>query len=377
VKWSKICIPKKKGGLGIKDLRKLNISLLIKWWWKLESGEGLWQDIVKKKYMKNLCLQHLKKKPGNSPVWNDLLKVKDLYLQGRIMVVGDGQGTDFWQDAWCGAIPLKEKFPELFTICNNNSVTVEGIAQNGWRLSFRRWLDVSMQEQYRQLRDMISSLALSQEKDTPKWCWDGRGIYTVKSMYSHLCDSIPKNQHANLWKAKLPLKIKIFMWLIENDAILTRYNLARRGWQGHQRCNFCLENESINHLFFDCAMARYVWSLVAYVVGADCRPCSLDQFWVWTKQFLPRGGKFWYEGLAAICWALWRMRNKIHFEQKIVRSPTEIICLASSFISYWAELQLEEDKKKLDAGAEAIRETALSFHPREAQAEDAGVVLLH
>ena len=173
-----------------------------------------------------------------------------------------------------------------------------------------------MQEQYRQLRDMISSLALSQEKDTPKWCWDGRGIYTVKSMYSHLCDSIPKNQHANLWKAKLPLKIKIFMWLIENDAILTRDNLARRGWQGDKRCNFCLENESINHLFFDCAMARYVWSLVAYVVGADCRPCSLDQFWVWAKQFLPRGGKFWYEGLAAICWALWRMRNKIHFEQK-------------------------------------------------------------
>jgi hypothetical protein len=167
------------------------------------------------------------------------------------------------------------------------------------------------------------------------------------------------------------------MWLIENDAILTRDNLARRGWQGDKRCNFCLENESINHLFFDCAMARYVWSLVAYVVGADCRPCSLDQFWVWAKQFLPRGGKFWYEGLSAICWALWRMRNKIHFEQKIVRSPTEIICLASSFISYWAELQLEEDKKKLDAGAEALRETALSFHPREAQAEDAGVVLMH
>ena len=69
--------------------------------------------------------------------------------------------------------------------------------------------------------------------------------------------------------------------------------------------------------------------------------------------------------------------NKIHFEQKIVRSPTKIICLASSFISYWAELQLEEDKKKLDAGAEALRETALSFHTREAQAEDAGVVLMH
>jgi len=34
--------------LGVKDLRKMNISLLCKWWWKLEHEQGLWQDIVKK-----------------------------------------------------------------------------------------------------------------------------------------------------------------------------------------------------------------------------------------------------------------------------------------------------------------------------------------
>ena len=54
LKWSKIFITKKKGGLGIKDLRKLNISLLCKWWWKLETGDGLWQEIVKKKICEEL-----------------------------------------------------------------------------------------------------------------------------------------------------------------------------------------------------------------------------------------------------------------------------------------------------------------------------------
>jgi hypothetical protein len=34
VKWSVITKPKRKGGLGVKDLRKMNISLLCKWWWK-------------------------------------------------------------------------------------------------------------------------------------------------------------------------------------------------------------------------------------------------------------------------------------------------------------------------------------------------------
>jgi len=39
---------------------------------------------------------------------------------------------------------------------------------------------------------------------------------------------------------------------------------------------------------------------------------------------------FHFVGLAAICWALWRTRNNICFDKKVVRSPTEIICLASS-----------------------------------------------
>jgi hypothetical protein len=42
VKWEIICKNKKKGGLGVKDIRKMNISLLTKWWWKLEYEDGIW-----------------------------------------------------------------------------------------------------------------------------------------------------------------------------------------------------------------------------------------------------------------------------------------------------------------------------------------------
>jgi hypothetical protein len=48
VKWGVITKPKKKVGLRIKDIRRMNISLLCKWWWKIETGEGLWQEIVRK-----------------------------------------------------------------------------------------------------------------------------------------------------------------------------------------------------------------------------------------------------------------------------------------------------------------------------------------
>jgi len=72
--------PKRKEGLGIVELRRMNLSLLCKWWWKLEREEGLWQTIVRQKYMKRECVSQLWHKNSNSPVWNDLLKVRDIYM---------------------------------------------------------------------------------------------------------------------------------------------------------------------------------------------------------------------------------------------------------------------------------------------------------
>jgi hypothetical protein len=40
VPWRIVCIPKTKGGLGLKNLRRFNISLMCKWWWKLEHDSG-------------------------------------------------------------------------------------------------------------------------------------------------------------------------------------------------------------------------------------------------------------------------------------------------------------------------------------------------
>jgi hypothetical protein len=53
VSWKIICKPKIKGGLGIKNLTKFNISLMCKWWWKLENVEGPWQKFMWRKYLKN------------------------------------------------------------------------------------------------------------------------------------------------------------------------------------------------------------------------------------------------------------------------------------------------------------------------------------
>ncbi|PNX87356.1 ribonuclease H [Trifolium pratense] len=51
VSWNDICKPKRKVGLGIRDLRLINASLLAKWRWKLLSPDNnVWKDIVVARY---------------------------------------------------------------------------------------------------------------------------------------------------------------------------------------------------------------------------------------------------------------------------------------------------------------------------------------
>jgi hypothetical protein len=255
------------------------------------------------------------------------------------MVVGRGDSTSFWDDSWICDSPLKEKFPQLFEICNETKGSVASMARQSWRLSFRRWLNEDLQVQLREMRDMLTSFAVNNDGDTPKWRWESNGSFSVKSTYEHLCVNDHGAHYNLIWKAKLPLKIKIWMWLIEHNAILTKDNLLKRNWSGNMMCTFCSKPESIDHLFFECDTAKYIWSLVAFVLGANHRPTSFGQFWLWTLTLLPQRKQFHMIGLAAFCWAIWKTRNNICFEKKLISSPTEIVCLASSFLNYWAGLQ--------------------------------------
>jgi hypothetical protein len=76
---------------------------MCKWWWKLENGLGPWQNLMKAKYMTRGGVYYTKKKPGDSPLWTDMLQVKQIYLN-----VGNGRDTSFWCDSWCDQIPLKD-----------------------------------------------------------------------------------------------------------------------------------------------------------------------------------------------------------------------------------------------------------------------------
>jgi len=64
VKWSILCQPKEIGGLGIKNLDIQNRCLLSKWLFKLINEEGIWQSLLRNKYLKNQTIAQVEKNQG-------------------------------------------------------------------------------------------------------------------------------------------------------------------------------------------------------------------------------------------------------------------------------------------------------------------------
>ena len=74
VNWDTICLPKSKGGLGIKDLSKFNEALLGKWGCDLANNQHqLWARILLSKYggWNSLCCGR-NKADYYSTWWKDL-----------------------------------------------------------------------------------------------------------------------------------------------------------------------------------------------------------------------------------------------------------------------------------------------------------------
>jgi hypothetical protein len=97
---------------------------------------------------------------------------------------------------------------------------------------------------------------------------------------------------------------------------------------------FCFAHESILHLFFSYTAAKYLWSMVGMAVGAQNRPGSFARYFWWMPQHSTVSRNVQIAGLAAICWAIWKARNKACFEKIFHNNPIELIYHSVAFMTY-------------------------------------------
>jgi hypothetical protein len=93
-----------------------NKCLISKWLFKLLNEEGVWQELLRNKYLHSKSLAEVTIKPTDSPFWKGLMRVKEDFFNRGSFNVGNREETRFWEDTWLGNKPLAEQYPSLYNI---------------------------------------------------------------------------------------------------------------------------------------------------------------------------------------------------------------------------------------------------------------------
>ena len=240
--------------------------------------------------------------------------VKDSFFSRGIFFVGNGQETRFWEDGWLGEVPLAAQYPTLYNVTRHKNILVaDALANGSVHIEFRRNLTGNKWNSWLNLLQKLITINLTNEDDKFVWKLTSTGVFTVKSMYEDLLNGYTVNLRKQIWKLKIPLKIKIFMWFLYNKVILTKDNLAKRNWIGCKKCVFCDSEESIDHLFFTCRFAHFLWTIVQYAFNIIPPANSTYMFGNWLNGEEKSLKAQIRVGTCALLWSIWRCRNDVVF----------------------------------------------------------------
>lgn len=182
-------------------------------------------------------------------------------------------------------------------------------------IGFRRTLIGDKWTSWLHLVHRLMMVRLSADPDSFTWKLINTGVFSVKSMYRDLMDGHIVFPRKYLWKIKIPLKIKIFMWFLNRKVLLTKDNLAKRNWSGCKQCCFCGLEETIQHLLISCPYARLVWRIVHVSFNLPPPTNVTNMFGNWLNGVDKKLKAQIRVRVSAFCWAIWNCRNDIVFNK--------------------------------------------------------------
>jgi hypothetical protein len=178
---------------------------------------------------------------------------------------------------------------------------------DGWNIQFRRNLDNDELLQWNHLSAALAEIALLDEPDKIAWSLESSGLFSTKSMYKALIKGPRVPLTVFIWKAPIPLKIKL------------------RGGPSDGNCALCGAPENADHIFFQCILAKFLWSGVRAMFGVNWNPSSRHDWFTILNSISTKAKRFVWVFFAAQSWALWTTRNKFTIEGKIPSQPANCI----------------------------------------------------
>ena len=179
------------------------------------------------------------------------------------------------------------------------------------KFSFRRSVSPSLMNMWYEILAIAGSIVFSTDPDAIVWKFTSNGIYSVQSLYAVVNFRGVKPIHPPaIWELCIPSRVQVFLWLLSNNKLLTRDNLAKRREVNEKSCVFCDEPESISHLFFDCCVVNIMWELCSSIFGIQLSGGfeNVAKWWLSRKKHAVLN-----MCTSAVLWCIWNMRNVFLF----------------------------------------------------------------
>ena len=181
IKWAELCRPISKGGLGIRDNRSNNLTLLVKTYWRCLSNEKLRCSKVLKanKCYPRTNLWEAQYRKGNSSFWKKFVEEVNFINEKVEWIIGNGKGISVWNHNW---ILCKNSVRKPFFSMINASLKVKDL----WNLN-KEWNINVLKDLFNNPIDIEDIFKIyipkSIGKDEKVWPFSKSGHRTTKSAY--------------------------------------------------------------------------------------------------------------------------------------------------------------------------------------------------
>jgi hypothetical protein len=242
---------------------------------------GIWKNVLNDKYyphfpvwtwIRSVELLHQK----GSQTWKNLCNTLPIILRWMAWKPGRGHSIILGKDVILGIGQGSILSNELVQSLNQKNIyfLYQATTQASEVGTRKRWisnedldLTLNLVEEWNNHRPLMVESGISLDNKLDKLIWtrgDSSGVILVKNIYEALSNQlwkkIQEGWRKKLWKWDCPLKIKLFIWLLEANKVLSWKNLQKRGWQGPGICIMCKNHsESTKHIFLTCPFSRSVW----------------------------------------------------------------------------------------------------------------------
>lgn len=334
--WSRMCVPKKLGGLGFKRLHEFNLALLAKQGWRfLTQPDSLATKIFKARYFADGSFLQAKLGANPSYVWRSIFASQELLQRGCYRRIGNGRTTNIWGEPW---LPDKDA-PLLVTPRSefHGLATVSSLIDpetSDWDVPLLN--EMFCDRDVELIRKIPVSLSYEDQ-----WCWrdDIRGIYTVKHGYKLNTvgagvELSPFTSWSRLWKSRFPPKVLNFIWRCARAILPTRTILLGRGVMIDVECPLCHSHpETPLHLFRQCIHTSAFWDNILDVPV----PAQDECFEGWLSWIFEIKDAHVILHCVALFWSIWLCRNEVVWNHK-QWSPGDVTRLVSRLVDEWNSL---------------------------------------